>query len=189
MINRQLNQYARENVYAMYNLLGSHDTVRIKTELEGNREKLRMAYLFLFSFPGSPAIYYGDEVGLEGGKDPDCRKAFPWDSESWDHDLRQFIQQLITIRKVNSALRRGSFQEVFKDVIQGGYGFIRVLGNEGLLAIFNASGTRRQYHLSVESLEWTEGRIARDLISGMEMRVSGNEIELTLEAWSGAWVV
>lgn len=189
MINRQLNQYSRENVYAMYNLLGSHDTVRIKTELEGNREKLRMAYLFLFAFPGSPAIYYGDEVGLEGGKDPDCRKAFPWDSESWDHDLRQLIQRLITIRKANSALRRGSFQEVFKDVSQGGYGFIRVLGNEGLLALFNTSGTRRQYRLSVESLAWTEGRIVRDLISGKEMRVSGTELELTLEAWSGAWVV
>ncbi len=62
-------------------------------------DKLRLAYQFLLAYPGAPAIYYGDEVGLEGGKDPDCRKAFPWNENEWDRDLRNFIQNLISIRK------------------------------------------------------------------------------------------
>ena len=173
----------------MYNLLGSHDTARIKTELEGNQDRLKMAYLFIFAFPGAPAIYYGDEVGMEGGKDPDCRRAFPWDEDKWDHNLRQLVQQLISIRKKNPALRRGSYQEVFKDANRGGYGFARTLGEESLLVVLNNSGTRRQYRLVVDAMDWQDGRIVRDLISGEEMIVSGNELNLTLEAWSGTWVV
>jgi glycosidase len=188
IIDRQLNQYAQENVSAMYNLLGSHDTKRIKTILKGNQQKLFMAYLFHFAFPGSPAIYYGDEVGLEGGKDPDCRKAFPWDDKEWDRDLRQLIQQLIAIRKNNPALRRGSYQEVLKDPEQGLYGFIRVLGRESLLVILNASGSRQQISLDVGDLKWPAGKIVRDLIGGAEMAVSESRLEVTLEPWTGVWM-
>jgi len=189
LIDRQLNQYARENVYAMYNSLGSHDTIRIKTELKGDQQKLRMAYLFLFAYPGAPAVYYGDEVGLDGGKDPDCRAAFPWEESDWDRELRRFIQQLIAIRKKSSPLRRGDFQEVFRDDKRGGYGFARILGEESLLAVFNASGTRRHYRLKVDALKWQDGRIIHDLLGRQEMIVSGDEMNLTLEPWSGAWMV
>ena len=188
LVNQQVTQYAQENVSAMYNLLGSHDTVRIKTELEGNQNKLKMAYLFLFAFPGAPAIYYGDEVGLDGGKDPECRKAFSWEEESWDHGLRKLIQGLIAIRKKSPALRRGSFQEVCRDEKRGGYGFVRVLGEEGLLVLLNASGTQQHYRLVVDALDWQDGRTVRDLIGGEEMIVTGNELNLTLDAWSGVWV-
>jgi glycosidase len=184
-----MNQYPRENLHAMYNLLGSHDTERIKTLLKGDQKKLALAYLFLFAYPGAPAIFYGDEVGLEGGKDPGCRKAFPWNEGSWDRDLRKLIQQLIAIRKNKPALRRGTFQEVFKDGKRGGYGFARVLGEESLLMVLNASGTRQQYRLDVAPLNWQDGRIVRDLIKGEELSVSGSELALTLEAWTGLWVV
>lgn len=189
IIDRQLSQYPQENVSAMYNLLGSHDTARIKSELRGEQERLKMAYLFLFAYPGAPAVYYGDEVGLDGGKDPECRKAFPWDEGSWDRDLRQFIQQLIAIRKNNPALRRGSYHVVLKDGKRGGYGFARVLGEKSLLIVLNASGTRRNYRLGVDPLDWKDGRIVRNVISGEEMIVTGNELNLTLEPWSGIWVV
>jgi cyclomaltodextrinase len=136
-ITRQLNQYSRENVSAMYNPLGSHDTVRVKTQLGGRPDKLKMAYLFLLAFPGAPAIYYGDEVGLDGGKDPDCRKAFPWDENLWDRDLRIYIQGLISIRKRNPALRRGDYKEILVDGKRNGYGFSRALGEESLVGVLN----------------------------------------------------
>jgi glycosidase len=188
IIDRQLNQYSRENVYAMYNPLGSHDTKRIKTILKGNQQKLFLAYLFQFAFPGSPAIYYGDEVGLEGGKDPDCRKAFPWDEDKWDSDLRQHIQRLIAIRKNDPALRRGSFQEVYKDSERGGYGFGRVLGADSVLMVMNANSSRQEYRLEVDGLNWQDGKIVRDLLGGEEFKVSGTELELTLDPWTGIWV-
>jgi cyclomaltodextrinase / maltogenic alpha-amylase / neopullulanase len=39
------------------------------------------------TYPGAPMLYYGDEIGLEGGRDPDCRRAMLWDHTRWDHDL------------------------------------------------------------------------------------------------------
>jgi cyclomaltodextrinase len=187
-ISRQLNQYNRENVYAMYNPLGSHDTRRIKTELGSDPSKLTMAYQFLLAFPGAPAIYYGDEVGLEGEKDPDCRRAFPWDENLWDSELRNLIQKLIKIRKNRPVLRRGSFQEVLVDEQRGSYGFARIIGAESLLVTLNASGTRRNYTLNVKDLGWTDGRIVRDLLSCEEYIVSGSELHLSMDPWTGSWI-
>jgi cyclomaltodextrinase / maltogenic alpha-amylase / neopullulanase len=188
MVNRQQNQYDRENVFAMYNPLGSHDTVRIKTELGGDQKKLKMAYTFLMAYPGAPAIYYGDEIGLDGGKDPDCRKAFPWDEKEWDQDLRIYLQKLINFRKKKSVLRRGSFQEVLVDSKRNIYAFARKLGYESLLTILNASGTRRNLKISVADLLWADGRIIRDLLSDQEFIVSGTDVNISVEPWSVLWI-
>ena len=75
-----LSIYPHENAYAMYLPLGTHDTERILSRMGNNLDKTRLAFLFQFAYPGAPAIYYGDEVGLVGGKDPDCRGAFLWDA-------------------------------------------------------------------------------------------------------------
>jgi cyclomaltodextrinase / maltogenic alpha-amylase / neopullulanase len=108
-VEKALAGLPRENVYAMYPLIGSHDTERALTLLGGDWRKVRLAYLFQFAYPGAPAIYYGDEVGMEGGKDPDCRRAFPWDSSQWNHNLLNWAKMLIALRKSNPALRQGNY--------------------------------------------------------------------------------
>lgn len=187
-INGQLNRYARENVFAMYNLLGSHDTVRIKTELEGRVDKLKLAYQFLLAYPGAPAIYYGDEIGLDGGKDPDCRKAFPWDENGWDKDLRKFIQGLISIRKKRQALRGGTYQEILVDGKKNGYSFARTQAEESLLVVLNTGDTRRNFHLPVEKLGWNDGQIVRDVLSGGEFKVSNSGLNIAVGPWQGFWL-
>jgi cyclomaltodextrinase len=187
-INRHLTLYDQEHVSAMYNPLGSHDTVRVKTALSGHSGKVKLAYLFLFAFPGAPAIYYGDEVGLEGGKDPDCRKAFPWDEKAWDQELRKLIQRMIAIRKKQPELRRGSYQEVLVDGNRNTYAFARILGETSMLVPLNASGTRRNLTLPVADLGWGDGRIVRDAFTNQEYIVSGTDLNLTLEAWQGMWI-
>lgn len=109
-IESWLSKYPKENVYAQYNLLGSHDTERIFTALQGNLDKLKLAMLFLFTFPGAPAIYYGDEIGLTGGSDPDCRKTFPWDEGKWNSSLRQWVRKLIWTRRDHISLRHGEMK-------------------------------------------------------------------------------
>ncbi len=106
-IGRALSAYPQENLFALYNLLGSHDTERIKTLLADKPAALKLAYLLQFALPGAPAVYYGDEIGLEGGKDPDCRRTFPWDGRKWDNGLRDWVKTLIGARKLQPALRRG----------------------------------------------------------------------------------
>jgi alpha-glucosidase len=58
-------------------------------------------------------VYYGDEIGLTGGKDPGCRKSFPWDEEKWDGALRSDVKTLISLRNQHPALRTGDFIPLF----------------------------------------------------------------------------
>jgi alpha-glucosidase len=93
-----------------FNLLGSHDTARIFTIVGGNVALLKVAVTILFTYPGVPCIYYGDEVGLPGGRDPDCRRCMTWDSQDWNHEILDFYRQLIHLRRESEALAQGGFQ-------------------------------------------------------------------------------
>ena len=82
-----LAAYEPSVVAAQLNLLGSHDTPRMRTILGDDLAGVRLATLIQMTLPGTPCLYYGDEVGLAGGKDPDCRGAFPWDGTAGTTDF------------------------------------------------------------------------------------------------------
>ncbi|WLD94859.1 alpha-glycosidase [Alkalihalobacillus sp. AL-G] len=88
-----------------FNLLGSHDTPRILTVCENSKERVRLLFLFQLSFVGTPCIYYGDEIAMEGGQDPGCRKCMIWDRGERDEDLRLFVSKLILLRKQHNAMK------------------------------------------------------------------------------------
>ncbi len=88
----------------MMNIVGNHDTERIRTIL-GNRDAALLSYAILFMFDGMPTIYYGDETGLEGGKDPDCRRTMPWDS--LDSPLIDEFRKLSEMRRKYDVMRSG----------------------------------------------------------------------------------
>lgn len=95
------------------NLLDSHDTARALTLMGNQRRNLQLAAVLQFTYPGAPTIYYGDEIGLDGGlPDQWARKPFPWDGLTWDIELRECYQSLIRIRKQFSCLRGGTWQTV-----------------------------------------------------------------------------
>ena len=86
------------------NLLDSHDTARFISIAKGDTAALRMATLFQMTYPGAPSVYYGDEIGMLGGKDPDCRRAFPWETPGkWDNALLQYFKDCIALRKKYAA--------------------------------------------------------------------------------------
>ncbi len=94
--------------HSMYTLLSSHDIPRALWRLKGDKERFKTAYALLFAFPGSPAIYYGDEVGLSQPNpygvwrgDPYCRAPFPWDEALWDRDLLAFLRRLVRLKKTH----------------------------------------------------------------------------------------
>ncbi len=79
---RNLFMYPRPALQGCWNLLGSHDTERFMTACGGDVRKAALAAVFLFTWVGAPLIYYGDEIGMEGGPDPDCRRPMLWERES-----------------------------------------------------------------------------------------------------------
>ncbi|MBN1660047.1 MAG: alpha-amylase [Anaerolineae bacterium] len=112
-IEELLSLYPPEITRAQYNLLGSHDTPRFKTLVRGDTSAYRLATLFQMTYPGAPSIYYGDEIGMSGVHDPGCRGGFPWDESRWDHHLRDYIKQCISLRRAHPALRRGEMKWLF----------------------------------------------------------------------------
>ena len=121
----------------MMNLLGSHDIARFVHFARGDTSALRLATLFQMTFPGAPSIYYGDEIGLAGGHDPDNRRAFPWyDKHAWDHDLLHEIQRLIRLRNQYPSLRRGTFD--FLHAAGEVAAYVRKLDGEAVVVVINA---------------------------------------------------
>ena len=100
-----LHVYPPETTAAQLNLLGSHDTPRVLSLLGNDREALELAVLLQATLPGAPCIYYGDEVGLAGGIDPDNRRAFPWDEAHWDRALLDAVREAFALRRAEPALR------------------------------------------------------------------------------------
>lgn len=126
---------------AMYNCLGSHDTARFLTEAGGEVWRLRLAMAFQMLFPGAPAIYYGDEIGMTGGNDPGCRGGMAWDRQ--DGELLAWQKSLIALRKAHAALRTGRYIPLPPDEEAKLFAFAREDGAERITAVFN-TGDRQQ---------------------------------------------
>jgi glycosidase len=87
--------------------MGSHDTPRLLHLCGGDRARHHLAAAIQLLTPGMPMIYYGDEVGMTGAKDPDCRRGMLWDRTRWDEATWEFYQQLLRIRREYPALTEG----------------------------------------------------------------------------------
>ncbi|WP_410511049.1 alpha-glycosidase [Paenibacillus sp. BR2-3] len=109
-IGALLMRYPQQTNEVVFNLLGSHDTPRLLTCVGEDKRRLKLAVVFLFTFMGTPCIYYGDEIGLTGNEDPDCRKCMEWEEEKQDRELYDFYRTMIALRKENKALREGRFR-------------------------------------------------------------------------------
>jgi alpha-glucosidase len=92
-----------------FNLVGSHDTPRALALLNGNRDLFRLIVVLLFTYPGVPSIYYGDEIGL-GDQGMEPRLCMRWDQSTWDWDLLSFYKKLIHLRRTSTALIDGGLQ-------------------------------------------------------------------------------
>lgn len=111
-IHNQL--YNPEIVRSQMNMLGSHDTPRMLTVACNDKTAVKLMVLCQMTVPGAPNIYYGDEIGLPGRHDPDCRRAFPWhDEPAWDQQLLAYYRQCIQLRRQIPALRRGDFHILY----------------------------------------------------------------------------
>ncbi len=185
-IDAVVKAYPRENMFAMFVPLDSHDTERFKTLVGRDNRKLKLAFLFQMAFPGAPAIYYGDEIGMEGGKDPDSRRAFPWRESTWDLELRQWVRLLVSLRKRTPTLRRGEFVPILAE--DGLYAFARTLGEQNILIVMNASGQERRVEITCAPLGWSEGRALQSLIDGQRFNVTDGKLPVIMPPWSGNWI-
>lgn len=144
MIRYQEN-YPTDFYYNQLNNIGTHDTERILTMLDGSVEALDQAWGLMFMMPGIPCVYYGDEAGLTGGKDPDNRKFFPW--QSIDPRLFKNCQKWVERRKKYYILKEGTFFPFYSQTQQI-FGIIRYSEDSYAIYAINLSNQEQQLKIS-----------------------------------------
>ncbi len=150
-MGHMLALYKDETDKALYNLIDSHDTERFLYFCKGDKQSLKAAVAFQMLFIGSPAIYYGDEVGMTGDNDPDCRGCMLWGDQQ-DKELLEYYKKLIRIRKEHSAIRKGDFRLIEANDELGTIGFARSDENEEIeVFITNESMADEPYSIKVVS--------------------------------------
>lgn len=106
MVNRCYTMYMQQSNNVLFNLLDSHDTERLMNRFH-DLDIFYQQLAVLFTLPGSTCIYYGTEIAMEGGFDPDCRRCMPWDeigSEENQEKIGQ-MKELIRLRKTEETFR------------------------------------------------------------------------------------
>jgi len=205
---REAMETLRENYppaafYSALNILGTHDTARTLTLLGAADDavpetkeqraayhlgpaqrirgvvRLRLAMLLLYTFPGSPTVYYGDEAGMEGFEDPLNRGTYPWGDE--DAALLRYFRRLGAIRSERPCLQRGSITYLYAN--GGGLVFRRETENDAALIALNAGED------SLELILPWSGTMASDLLCGQQFFVRDRLLHLSVPPVSGLLLV
>jgi len=216
--------YPEENLYALQNLMDSHDMERLASQIVnpdrwidhgGNPaqdrqfsvrkpmgveiDKQKLIAGLQMTLPGAPMIYYGDEAGMWGGDDPDCRKPMIWpelnydqevshpfqlarpkDKVVFDQELFNWYKHLIEIRKSNNALRTGKTEYFMIANEKQILGFAREEANQKLFILINNKVSQDRIELSHEIIP---AKKYRDLVSSGEISMSDENFKITLEPY------
>ena len=128
------------------NLLGSHDTTRLMSQPKASLERIKLAYALLFFMPGAPCVYYGEELSMKGGKDPDCRRSVSWEAlpEMQAKPLYAFIREMVSLRNSSPVLRDGRLS-----IANDGAGFTitRTLGKKTMTLSVTTSGAEPAFEI------------------------------------------
>ncbi len=163
-LNQLIARYPGITVSALYNPLDSHDTPRFLHLCSGDAQRFKLAVGFQMTFPGAPAIYYGDEVGLTGGDDPECRGTMIWDCARQNHDILAWYKRLVALRRSRPSLSRGGYRSIVCDDGASVYGYLRSLGEEETYVVLNNAPEEREVVVPVCRRE--DSMTYRDLLTG-----------------------
>jgi cyclomaltodextrinase/neopullulanase len=178
-----LTLYPEHTTRSNFNLLGSHDTARSLTVAGGDVDSVILAALLMLTHPGAPCVYYGDEVGMTGGREPASRGAFPWDDRaSWNQSILHTFRTLIALRHAHPSLRHGSYRRLATPPRSNLYLFIRETDQERLLIAVNAG--EEAVSASVHQPQINNG--FKPLWGAGQIRTEGDRTRLTLQPRSGA---
>ena len=181
------SSYAPQVSRNLMNLLGSHDTPRILTELKGDADLARLAATVQFAWVGMPSVYYGDELGMEGGKDPDNRRAMRWDLATATNPFLVRYRLLAKARKASRALQSGDPVPLATDDAAGTLAFARLdpVTDDAALCAVNRSGESRTLTISLPPA-CRKIAVWEDAVSGRRLTPTGGKVIIQLPAKEGA---
>ncbi|MFC4779320.1 glycoside hydrolase family 13 protein [Paenibacillus sp. GCM10023252] len=181
-IGTQLANYSQQVTETAFNLLDSHDTPRLLTLCGDEVGAMQLAALFKLTYPGAPCIYYGDEVGINGGADPDCRKTMVWEPEEQNQLLLKFYRQTIALRLAHPALRSADIRFLAAESGSGTLVYERRSGDERIVIAINARAEAAALRAPVGGGSW------QSLVKGGDRQTAGGggSLELHLPGYGYA---
>lgn len=181
-VNGAAMLYPQRTQDVLWTFLGSHDTQRMLTRAGGDVRMLHGASFFQFTFMGAPIIYYGDELAMEGGGDPDNRRPMRWDNVE-NNPTRAHFQKLAHLRAANEALRVGAFRTHIA-LDNGLYAYERFTEGQRLLCVLNTGREAVAAQLTLP--EPMQGQAAvRDLYAERTLPVWRGLVDVQLDAGEG----
>jgi len=166
---------------------GNHDVTRFANDKGSSAAKLKLAFGLTLTLRGIPQLYYGDEIGMAGGGDPDNRRDFPG---GWREDVRNaftkpgrtpeqqeifaYMQTLLRLRGEHEALRGGRLWHLFSD--EGAYVFLRETDEERLLIVFNNAGQARELQIPVNDTRAQGAARVSRLFGDAAAEIAGKEV-------------
>ncbi|GIW22682.1 MAG: alpha-amylase [Candidatus Sericytochromatia bacterium] len=177
--------FEKDRLYPNPNMVSpfidNHDVPRFVTEAGNNSiSKLKLAMALIMTIRGIPTIYYGTEIALQGGSDPDNRRDMIWDNRN--QDLRNYLKKLISIRKSNPVLYTGKQLEMWQD--ENVFGFLRTNDdpNSEIIVVMNNSDNKqiRSIQIRAES-KMQDGTILNNLLDKDSITVNNRRINVELK--------
>lgn len=172
----------------------NHDVVRFAGEAGGTADQLKLAFGFIATTRGIPELYYGDEIALAGGGDPDNRRDFPggWREDPQNAFTREgrtaqqqevfsWVQTLLRLRAEHPALRRGKLWSLYCD--DSTYVYLRETEEEKILAVFH-TGAAKDLRVSLLETPLAAATEISPLLGGTGSDLSGETLKLHVPAWS-----
>jgi len=176
---------------------GNHDNGRFMGEKGSSVAKLKAAFALLLTVRGIPQIYYGDEIAMAGGEDPDNRRdfpgGFPGDARNAfsapgrtpeEQDVFSYVHSLLELRKSHAALRVGKQWHIGWDETY--YAFLRELPEERILVIYNNAAKERTLEIPLEDTPLEKARQLRTLMGNSAATIEGGKVRITLPAQTAA---
>ncbi len=155
---------------------GNHDVMRFMSEPGATADGLKLAFTYLLTTRGTPEIYYGDEIAMTGGNDPDNRHDFP-DGDHGDNDMFRYVQKLLHLRQQLESLRRGSFVSVAVDAKSWVYA--RETAMDKVLVAINNSNSAVDL-----DIKYSDGEYAPQIGTGASLHITDGQTHIHLIAHS-----
>ncbi len=181
MVDRLVADCGVENLLRSWIYLGNHDTPRLATLLPDARQR-RLAQVLQFTLPGAPNLYYGDEVGMEGGDDPAMRGPMRWDRVEAGHEDLAWTRRLAALHREHRALRVGEYRPIVARTLVA---FERHTDRaaDARLVLVNATDAPVTETLMVGDSKMMDGTTWTDLLGqaeGVSLRAWSSLVEATL---------
>ncbi|MBX7135320.1 MAG: alpha amylase N-terminal ig-like domain-containing protein [Fimbriimonadaceae bacterium] len=177
------------NVYSWYppqvsrnqmNLLSSHDTPRFITLAGGDRRLAKLGAAVQFAWAGAPSIYYGEELGMEGGADPMNRKGMQWALATPQNDVLELYKKLVRLRRETKVLHNGDPIPLLTDDAKNVTAFARVEGKDAVIFAMNRSGTEQSVAIPISQIRPISPTSWIDLLDKTTTTTENNSIRITL---------